>query len=495
MPSIKWKTKCKLCGKRYTNARSLGVHISRTHEIPTQKYYDKYIKKDKTEGFCEVCGKRTEFCGLNLGYNRFCSPECGSKGTVKERRDYFRETYGVDNPSQLESVQNKKENTCFIHHKVRHPSQSKKVRDKQKATWIRERGYDNPAKDPKVQKKIKKTNTELRGVPCVFQDPDVKEQIKEFWMKDSGVENAAQSERVKQIKLENNYRKYNKASPSQTDEARREASERFYKNGYKKVHPVSTKKKTIPEKYFESALNRAKIQYKSEYKISLNEFVHYFDFAVFREGKLDCLIEIDGEFYHGTHNPSIVQNCYLNRFNAIPKKVKFLRIDASKIKEGVKEFFKMYRIPYRKWLKRLRKLIPKKCPDSNIKKKVLIEDWNNLCNNSHQIRFNFGKSLLIHFCRTRLKDIWNDYRKTIYVSSVSSHNIFEGVTIFDNVPDLRNKYLIKFKDAKSIKVKKHSAEKMLAVCSLGKRYVTETLDKDSKRLAKFLKLNVKELRK
>ena len=482
-----------------------------------KQYYDKYIRKEG-EGICPVCGEETSFDRIPTGYKEFCSTKCVAIGTIdrkeeacekkygkgitnpslakevqEKRKETFLEKYGVDNPfrseevkekikdywstnygveyaTQAEHVKNKVEQTCLKKYGVKHPSESKEIRDKQKKTCLEKYGVDNPAKSKKVKAKIAKTNLDKYGVPCVFQYEGVKEKSAKTQLE-----------------------KYGKVFYCQTNKGRKESSDSFYDYRKYTLAPKYTNKSSDPERLLYRLLKKKGYDVKREYLIKSDFGNHYFDFAIFKNGKLDCLIDIDGEWHHGIINPSLIITSDLTRINKIPKQVKFLIIDSLKVKEGFKEFKKIYNMSFRKWKKRMRKMIPKEFPKQHFKKRLLLKDWEMLCNNGFSIKFNFGRLLLLQFCVKRLKNIWEEYRKTVYVSPVSEHNIFDAVGIFENVPDLRNKYYIKYKDSTSIKIKNHTAEKMLAVCSLGKRYVTEKLDNDSRKLAEFLKLNVKEL--
>jgi hypothetical protein len=71
---------CKECGRGFQDYISLGSHIGQSHRILTTKgYYDKYLKKDPSEGICKNCGKETKFVYLTFGYNDCCSRKCSSK--------------------------------------------------------------------------------------------------------------------------------------------------------------------------------------------------------------------------------------------------------------------------------------------------------------------------------------------------------------------------------------------------------------------------------
>jgi hypothetical protein len=96
---MKLQYKCLLCNSAvYTNSRSLGVHIKRTHNINTKEYYDTYIKKDG-EGICKTCGKYTKFNNLEKGYFLHCCKECisGDSDVKNKKENTLLKLYGVKN--------------------------------------------------------------------------------------------------------------------------------------------------------------------------------------------------------------------------------------------------------------------------------------------------------------------------------------------------------------------------------------------------------------
>lgn len=70
---------CKLCDFNSVSPRSLAYHITHTHKITSQQYYDRFIGNED-EKICPICNNViTIFHGLDKGYNQFCSKSCGSK--------------------------------------------------------------------------------------------------------------------------------------------------------------------------------------------------------------------------------------------------------------------------------------------------------------------------------------------------------------------------------------------------------------------------------
>lgn len=67
--------KCKICGVQFDNFKGLSSHLRQKHNVKSQDYYDKYIKKNN-EGICAECSKKTNFVNLKRGYLNFCSVKC-----------------------------------------------------------------------------------------------------------------------------------------------------------------------------------------------------------------------------------------------------------------------------------------------------------------------------------------------------------------------------------------------------------------------------------
>lgn len=259
-----------------------------------------------------------------------------------------------------------------------------------------------------------------------------------------------------------------------------------------------------PERLFSKLLKKSGILYKYDYYVIKNNDIHYFDFAIFKNDKLKCLVEIDGSYYHGLDEDSngftVNAEKDYDRFNFVPDKVKFLIIDAYDLNTGLLELKRILPMKYKDWKKEMLRSIPKNIEDAIPKfdKNRMRKDWKHLCNYDYNEKAFLGKSILLNFCRSRLldklKNDWKSLRKTLYLSPCSEHHLLEGFEIFKNTSQLKEKFRIKYEGKSKVIVKHHTPEKMLAICSLGKIYISkEPIDKESKRIAKFLKLKIKEI--
>lgn len=101
--------------------------------------------------FCK-CG-----CGqiLKNPKNKYIVGHSNKDPEVKAKKiEKYLLKYGVDNPSKLESVKTKKEETNFKKFGTKHAAQNEEVKNKLKQKWIENYGVDNPSKLDHVKKKI-----------------------------------------------------------------------------------------------------------------------------------------------------------------------------------------------------------------------------------------------------------------------------------------------------------------------------------------------------
>lgn len=90
--------KCELCGRNFKSFRTLGIHLNQKHgnykREFVKNYYDKYLRKDPSEGIC-ICGNKTEFILLSKGYNKYCKQKCYMNNGGASHANFF-----ITNPSK-----------------------------------------------------------------------------------------------------------------------------------------------------------------------------------------------------------------------------------------------------------------------------------------------------------------------------------------------------------------------------------------------------------
>lgn len=140
--------------------------------------------------------------------------ECTKKNKSKKIKQTCMELYNVENPSQLEDIKKKKEET-YMENYGDHPKRTKEVQDKYVQTCIKRYSCINSAQADYVKKKIKQTFDEKYNGHPMF-DENIKNKVKDTCFKKYGGY-PAQSEEVRNKTELTNLNKYG-CHPSQTPE-------------------------------------------------------------------------------------------------------------------------------------------------------------------------------------------------------------------------------------------------------------------------------------
>lgn len=209
---------CKICGRNYATLLGIVQHLRRGHNLSSEEYYLKYISSEI--GKCEICGDKTKFADLNIGYKRACSMKCGSllgaringdiilnlsledalkrnenisnqyhlkskkeKQKIKDKRAKTNlERYGNEIPSKLESVRAQISETKQNHT----PERKKEIQEKRIETTMDRYGVDHVFKTNQFVEKSKQTNLERYGVENYTQSPDYIVKSKQTKLKKYG---------------------------------------------------------------------------------------------------------------------------------------------------------------------------------------------------------------------------------------------------------------------------------------------------------------------
>ena len=139
---------CKECSKEFTKIDCVTRHVKIVHKIEPKEYYDKWFKT-ATEGKCKCCGAETKYWSLEHGYREFCSRKCFWKVTtqlesVKEKRKQTcKEKYNSENYMQCKDFKEKSETTCMQKYNTKNGGGSKDAVEKIKATKFKNHGDEN----------------------------------------------------------------------------------------------------------------------------------------------------------------------------------------------------------------------------------------------------------------------------------------------------------------------------------------------------------------
>lgn len=183
---------CKICQKNtiYSSKVFFQLHVSVSHGITSQQYYDSFDKKDD-EGVCKVCGGPTKFIKYSQGYREFCSSKCtqSSKQIRAKIEQTNMERYGDKCSAKNELVIKKRIRTTEEKYGSEHYFSSEEFKKNRKPLTQQQSELKS--------KRTRSTNLEKYGCVNVFQNEDVKKKIKDTNLNRYGVENFNQTEEGK----------------------------------------------------------------------------------------------------------------------------------------------------------------------------------------------------------------------------------------------------------------------------------------------------------
>ena len=515
--------KCEICGKEFAH---LGLHINYQHKDITQKeYYDRYLKQGG-EGFCFTCGQPLPFVNLIRGYKHYCNAKCelADKRVVEKAKQTYKEKTGYDhnmhNPESKERVKNTTvEKYGGIGFAV------KELADKVLDTYNKEHGTDiekcnmivheNPElEQQRIKTRIEKndgsymSDDHKRKLIQMSKEPEIiKKRINTRIKNNGSYWSVEMTEKSKQTSLEKYGYEYWSSNP--------ENYEKTLKNRLNKNNGYLSK----AEKKFAEMLKNRHIDFKYNYVLNKK----HWDFAIFNNGTLDILIEIDSEYNHGLMKDADGKHVRgeqdFKRFSKINDNIKFLVIDSKRIDEGIKETINLMGINYDNFIQKIIELCNTDFPYPSYDEKRMLEDYERLC------RFDNIKATLTYSLITNFhKSIWHCHVKNkpspyeawynkdllkkcienrfIYKSVLSSQNVLNGFNICKIAPKISlfnpniAKYLIKkYLNNYQIVFDPFSgySGRMLGCCSLNKKYIGQDVNEitinESVEIKNFLHLD------
>ena len=515
--------KCEICGKDFAH---LGLHINYQHKDITQKeYYDRYLKQGG-EGFCFTCGQPLPFVNLIRGYKHYCNAKCelADKRVVEKAKQTYKEKTGYDhnmhNPESKERVKNTTvEKYGGIGFAV------KELADKVLDTYNKEHGTDiekcnmivhenSELEQQRIKTRIEKNNgsymsdVHKQKLIQMSKEPEIiKKRINTRIKNNGSYWSEEMTEKSKQTSLEKYGYEYWSSNP--------ENYEKTLKNRLNKNNGYLSK----AEKKFAEMLKNRHVDFKYNYVLNKK----HWDFAIFNNGILDILIEIDSEYNHGLMKDADGKHVRgeqdFKRFSKINDNIKFLVIDSKRIDEGIKETINLMGINYDNFIQKIIELCNTDFPYPSYDEKRMLEDYERLC------RFDNIKATLTYSLITNFhKSIWHCHVKNkpspyeawynkdllkkcienrfIYKSVLSSQNVLNGFNICKIAPKISlfnpniAKYLIKkYLNNYQTVFDPFSgySGRMLGCCSLNKKYIGQDVNEitinESVEIKNFLHLD------
>lgn len=232
---------------------------------------------------CPVCNERKlklvrncknvymKTCGDRLCISKKTQDEnfrkYGSNNGIdnKKLKQLIIEKYGVENVSQIQSIKQKKIETCLKNFGVEHPMQSSVVMDKSKKTIMKLYGVDNISKVPEIIEKIRQTThiidpltgmtpyqlgrlkikircIEKYGTEYYYQTEEFKNKYKKTMMSKYGVDNYSKSKEFGEFLISSGL-KHDESTKTEWDKYRYSCmkytrySYTKYRNELEKIYP------------------------------------------------------------------------------------------------------------------------------------------------------------------------------------------------------------------------------------------------------------------
>ena len=370
--------KCEICGSESSDTGNFGRHMKRKHGISLLEYRIQY------EGFvvpkCPYCGKDRIF------YGKAATNTCGSKECIQKSREETnlkrygtacssknpdvkekaRRTnisrYGVEWTNQNPEIREKQRKTCFEHFGVVCNLAADKNKEKVKATNLKRYGVANPMQSAEIQERVKQTNLERRGVEYTWLSEKVRKKARETNLERRGVENAMQDPSVMQKARETILRKYGVDHQSRIPWVREKARQtNISRYGFPnplqnpEIHKLQAGRRRLENGGYDSRTEKKLAEmFKRrgvDFELHFDSNGHEFDFALFKDGNLKCLIDVDGEYNHGLLNDSDGKHVRgekdCERFLKVPEGVNFVIVDSTKVtEENLAEILRTTRLSY-----------------------------------------------------------------------------------------------------------------------------------------------------
>lgn len=296
-----------------------------------------------------------------------------------------------------------------------------------------------------------------------------------------------------------------------------------------KHQQAKSARKSSLEGRFEEFLIQNNFSYIHGYMIEGTPYNHEFDFAIFKENKLDILVDCDGTYYHGyeTDENGKSVNTYIDNYRSqlVPEGVKFLICLEGEEEKAYSEVLKLIDIDYNKyiqevfdWCREVEFPYPKYRDNilNNSYSSLLKSDINNFSMNAR-----YGMKIIDHFHPSIWKanrngsispyDAWQ--KDDLLIKCIKNRIIYKGcnldrskilagfsinkiapkVSIFN--PNLAKYIVGKYLSNYNVIFDPCSgySGRMLGVCSLGKRYMGQDINsetiKESNDIIKYFNLD------
>jgi hypothetical protein len=265
--------KCDVCNneryisyKNYLNSYNNCKYYSCSKKCGRQKFKETNLRKYGVENpsqLQEIKDKKRQSSLDKFGVTCTLHNELIKEIVIKTNI----EKYGVKYPQQSDIIKNKTKETCLKKYNTNSVLQSEIVKDKIKETNLRKYGVENPSQSQEIKNKKRQSSLDKFGTNCTFQSEIVKDKIKETNLRKYDVEYSQQNKKIREKINKTNLKKYGNVCSLSNDEIKKKVNEtvlRKYGTDY------TFQSEIIKDKIKETNLKKYGVEYPLQNKNVMN---------------------------------------------------------------------------------------------------------------------------------------------------------------------------------------------------------------------------------
>jgi hypothetical protein len=506
-----------------------------------------YIRILRSDQMSEICANRSPEEKQEIS-DRI--KEAWNNGNLRERAREKQKEFMLNHPEYIEAMvknvhtpeaNEKRITTCLALYNALYTLANPLIQQKAKDTCIKKYGVDHPLKSKIIQDKISQTNLKKYGTKYPVQTQEVKDKI---WLTNlilRGVPSAgilaggnSKEENLALSQIEDVIECFQSVDPK--------LIEQFEKFNINLIEDDIKEIKQL-EEAFKNGILSTVFTYKRQYYIPFRDIPnkgHTFDFAIFKDGVLNLLIDYDGEYFHadGQHEYNGLQSKEerdTNRLLSLPEEVKYFIINIYNKSTAIVEITKILNWDYNEWVDdqfiNCRAL---GFPKLDYEDEILQKSWSNLLRYKKPIdkyinrtsRSGIGDRIIHHFNKSIYKshlkgsispyEAWNNdelllkciKNRFIYINKANPFKVLQGF----NINKLAQKVSVFSAGNAKALVEEYIndcniifdpfcgyAGRLLGVCSTGKIYIgqdiNETVVKENNKVIDYFHLKAEIIQK
>ena len=436
----------------------------------------------------------------------------------KLARKRTKEKYGHEYASQVPEIRKKVEDTCMVKfgHKTNllNPDQIEQI----KQTCVAKYGHEYVCASEYTKQRTIEHNMAHYGVPWFMQSDVFKQKSRHALLGKHCVDNSMKSPIVYNKSKQSLMNHYGVTYPMQSPIIR-ERSRQTMVNRYGVEFAAQLPGKITPHIYTKTDLgyfSRSEKTFADQldalgisYKYNWYHNKKHWDFAIIKNGAVDTVVEIDGEYHHGYTADWKNLRLDAGRFHMLGDGIKLICGDSKRLPDIVAMLLQVLNMTYQEWITFMANAMPVSFPYPTYTNSRLTHDYALLCTEFTSSKYHktaqYGMSIIYMYNKSmyhrqyannvRIDVAWakQDMRqqciaeRSLYYSPISSANPIMGLAVSNIMPMPRlvatGTYLYIIKKYVSHctiiqEVQPFNGALMLAVCAANKSYQCIACDPD-----------------